>query len=336
MNVVSPEVWMRLAGERVPGEALWARRAMPNVSDRLIAALDADGERHLLVRLDITDADVRDIQSRGIGLVTRELAIAGHETGKYLDLVCRDATGHDAFDIIGGEIAVRLASGHETASEVMSRVLAKWRRFWGQPTRLTLSREEQIGLFAELWFLIVWLLPQAGLDESIKRWRGPFGARHDFEWTKRSVEVKATVSTRGLIHRINGLEQLVPPEGGRLFFFSLHLREEAGASNTLSSLVSRCRSLFSVHPHAMEYFETSLERAGYCLLDEDEYAKQHFRVVDEQLFEVEEDFPRLIPDRITGGLPPGVESVEYSINLSGFAHRRVAQQPRELHQDTLR
>src|SRR5207245_778158 len=100
--------------------------------------------------------------------------------------------------------------------ESVARVFARWRRFWGQLPQHLLSREQQLGLFAELWFLNVWLLPRVDAAEAVTRWRGPFGARHDFEWPTRSVEVKVTTSTRGPIHYIHGLDQLVPPDGGNL------------------------------------------------------------------------------------------------------------------------
>ena len=50
--------------------------------------------------------------------------------------------------------------------------------------------------------------------------------------TKNSVNVK---------HKINGIDQLSPPENGELFLFSLRLREEQGADKTLPSLIAFCR-----------------------------------------------------------------------------------------------
>ncbi len=119
-----PEMWARLAGERPQGETLWARYAAPNVSARLVEALDVGGQRHLLVRLVAGETELQDSQSRGLEVVTRELLMPGHEAGRYLDITCHDAAGHEAFDLIGGELAERLATGQETAPEVVARVLA--------------------------------------------------------------------------------------------------------------------------------------------------------------------------------------------------------------------
>src|SRR5664280_1854544 len=258
MNRIAPEVWSRLAGERPQGETLWARRAAGEISQRLIAALDADGRRHLLVALCAGENELQDRQSRGISVETRDLAMLGHTPGRYLDITCLDAAGHEAFDLIGAEIAERLAAARETSPEVVGRLLSKWRRFWGQVLNQALSREEQLGLFAELWFLSVWLAPKIGIIEAVNRWRGPAAARHDFEWPGGSVEVKATISIRGRIHRINGLEQLVPPERGKLLLFSLHLREEGGATNTLPSIVAACLDSLMPHADASTRFDNAL------------------------------------------------------------------------------
>jgi Putative PD-(D/E)XK family member, (DUF4420) len=321
---IAPEVWSRLACERLEGETLWARHAAPEKVERLVAALDADVKRHLLVRLLAAESDLHDTQSRGLGVVTRELAVRGHETGRYLDIICHDAAGHETFDLIGGELAERLAAARDTAPEVVARVLAKWRRFWGQLPRQMLSREEQLGLFAELWFLSVWLIPRVGISRAVAGWRGPFGARHDFEWPEKSIEIKATTSTRGRIHRIHGLEQLAPPESGQLLFFSLRLRDEAGASNALPGLIAACRAALEPDADAVSRFESGLAQVGYSPVHDAEYAKLKLRVVDEGLFRVEADFPRLTPASFTGGVPAGVERIDYETNLSGAGHLLIA------------
>jgi hypothetical protein len=192
-----------------------------------------------------------------------------------------------------------------------------------------LSREKQCGLFAELWFLSSWLIPRFGVNDAVARWRGPFGGRHDFEWTGRSVEVKATTSTRGRIHRINGLDQLAPPEQGDLFFFSLQLREEAGATNTLPSVVAGCRIQLEQDANCLGLFENALAQVGYSPAHESEYTKLRLRIVEQGLFAVRDDFPRLTAAGLPQGIPPGIEHIEYDINLGGFVHLCIARQPSE-------
>ena len=323
---VAPEAWSKLT---VPGgESLTARYAISAVTERLLAAVDADGLRHLLVPLLSNDEDFRDTQSRGITVSTRELTVLNHGTGRYLDFQCLDTAGYEAFDLIGGELAEGLKSEGAKPAVLATRVLSKWRRFWGQLPKTLLSREEQLGLFAELWFLSEWLLPSGGL-KVIDRWRGPLGARHDFEWIGRSVEVKATTSVRGRTHCIHGLDQLALPDKGDLLFFSQQLREEAGATNTLPGLVSRCRTQLTPDDDVLGRFESLLVQAGYSPIHEEEYAKLRLRVIDEALFKVEKDFPRLMSSQFKKGIPAGVERVDYEINLATFNHLRVAKVPAE-------
>lgn len=327
MNLINEEVWSRLSVTTVPGQALWARRAAPELGHRLLAALDADGERHFLLLLSETESDFHDSQSRGLDVQTRELSIPGHQAGRYLDIACHDSAGHDAFDLIGGELAERLADDKEDAIRCVASVLAKWRRFWSQLAQQLLSRDEQLGLFAELWFLSTWFIPRVGVTHAVNSWRGPFGARHDFEWIGHSVEVKATTSNRGAIHRIHGIDQLSPPDTGELMLFSLQLREEAGASNNLPALVATCRELLATDDEAWSRFESALEQAGYVDAQEEHYDQLRLRVAAESLYAIRDDFPRLSIDQFKTGVPAGVEQVDYEINLSGFERFRIAERP---------
>jgi hypothetical protein len=136
--------------------------------------------------------------------------------------------------------------------------------------------------------------------------------------------VKATTSVRGRIHRINGLDQLAPPENGELMLFSLRLREEAGASNTLPGLVAVCRAQMELEPDTLDLFEAALAQVNYSPTYEEEYAKLKLRIVDEGLYRVEQNFPRITAASFEAGVPSGVERVEYEINLGGCNHLLIA------------
>jgi hypothetical protein len=72
---------------------------------------------------------------------------------------------------------------------------------------------------------------------------------------------------------INGIEQLLPPDQGDLFFFSIRLREEAGATNTLPALIARSRGALESNADAQGRFETALLQAGYSPVHDEEYGK---------------------------------------------------------------
>lgn len=80
---------------------------------------------------------------------------------------------------------------------------------------------------------------------------------------------------------------------------------------------------------ALSRFKASLAQAGYSPAYEEEYARVHLRIVEEGLFTVRADFPRLTPAQFPNGLPAGIERVEYEINLSTFDHLCVARSAAE-------
>lgn len=320
---LAPEFWAALTASRPAGDEWRVRAPLPEVTARLLASLAANGDRRFLIALQPGEDALEDTRSRGLSIRTLELADETGMRGRFLAVECREAVGHDLFDLIGAELATALTA--QPPASAASRVLAKWRRFWGQIPRSLLSREEQIGLFAEVWFLARWLIPAAGLTAATARWRGPFGARHDFEWPSRSVEVKASTVVRAPVFRIHGLDQLDPPAAGELFLFTLRLREEAGAIHTLPGLIAEGHALLTPDPDALARYETALAQTGYSPAHEAEYAQTRWRVVDERLYPVDAGFPKLTPASLPSGPPPGVSEIAYNLDLGGYNGAAVTQ-----------
>jgi len=314
----SSQLWTLLETSLPSGEKLTAKLPAPDISSQVFSALDSEKQRHILIQLEPDDLPYNDHQSRGIQVTTRELNVHGQQPSRYIDLLCLDIAGYSGFDLIGSEIITELAKGNRSPSEIVHQVLAKWRRFWGQIPQDLLSRNEVTGLIAELRFLAEKMIPEVGTAEAIRRWRGPFGSRHDFEWPGESVEVKATTSSRGRIFHINGIDQLEPPENGKLFFFGVRLREEGGAEMTLPGIIETCRNLVSSDEDVLDKYESALVQVGYSPLHNEEYERIHFRIIEEALFEVKDNFPRICVRNFVGGIPNGIERVEYEINLNGF------------------
>jgi hypothetical protein len=50
-------------------------------------------------------------------------------------------------------------------------------------------------------------------------------------------------------------------------------------------------------------------------------------VIDDGLYAVRGDFPRIVPASFAAGVPAGIERVEYGINLGGFDQIRLANMP---------
>jgi hypothetical protein len=328
MSTISAELWSKLESPRASGDKLVARHAFPELTERLYCAVDSDRGRHLLIVLSPDEDEVHDSQSRGLLVDTRQLGLQGDAPRTFVDIQCRDSLGFSMLDLMGGEIADGLKDATEHPSNIIRLVLAKWRRFWGHVPQQMMSREQQLGLFAELWFLSVWLIPKSGPDV-VSSWRGPWGARHDFEWPDKSVEVKSTSNSRGRVLHINGINQLERPQNGELYVFSVVLREDETSTNSLPTLIGSCHEQLRVAGDALTYFEDGLVRVGYSPVQENEYSKLHVGVVETLLFQVDAEFPRLVTATFPAGIPSGVESLEYDINLNTFNHLITASRPEE-------
>lgn len=314
MSQIAPDFWTALTPSPATGDDWQVRPPLAEICPRLLASVARTGERRFLVALEPRELAVEDSRSRGIRVASAELVDDRGVARNYVVIECRDATAHELFDVVGADLALAIST-HPPAVAI-NRVLAKWRRFWAQIPRSLLSPEAQIGLFAELWFLGHWLVPAAGPVAAVTRWRGPSGSRHDFEWVGRSVEVKGSRVVRAHVCHVNGLDQLEPPDHGDLHLFALRIREEAGAANTLPQLVAESRTLLSTDADALAAFESALLEAGYSATHETDYAQTRWRVVDERLYHVDENFSRLRPNHFPAGLPPGVSDIGYNLEVA--------------------
>ena len=332
------DTWSRLSADIPLGPALSARIAFPDVSAEVLAAIDSSGNRHFLIPIKDTDDVLIDNESRGISVNRRDLKTRGvnlnEHTSSYIDILCNDKTGFDVFNLIGHQITDAVSTGATTKAEAVRRVLARWRYFWGKVPKNVLSKEQIIGLFAELWFLRYWLLPKYESKIAISYWSGPKGGRHDFAFPGVSIEVKGTTLVEGRRHWINGLDQLLPPENGELLFFSLKLREESNGIRNLPELVRCCNEVLNEDVAALDYFENALASTGYSPVHDLEYGKINFRIVDEVLFQVNDNFPKLTSKMLVSGNPRGVERVEYQINLEGFEGCILSRKAEDFHLKT--
>lgn len=292
----------------------------------IFVAIDHESAEHLLLALP-DDAVFADDRSRGIQAVAHRLRVQERSEASFLDVRCTDAAGGEMFRTISREIVAAVRIGVSPIDSVQI-TLSRWRRFWGDVPEAGLTLEQVRGLFGELWFLLYWLLPHG--QRHVGHWRGPEGARHDFQWPGRAIESKTTNSVRGHVHRINGVDQLTPPDHGTLHLFSLRIRDEPSAMNSLVSLVEQVHLAIAGNAALADELDLCLARAGYSPLHADRYREQRFFVIDERLYRVDADFPRLTPASLIGGVPVGIERIDYDLNLESADAFCVARRPVEM------
>jgi hypothetical protein len=294
----------------------------------VLIALDASKRRHVLVELPAGEfGELAERASRGIAVQTVELWLGGEPIKRFIEIVCLDSQGHAALDTIAVELIEALEAGASIGRvRLVQNVLAKWRRFWSGIAQGLLSKQEQLGLFGELWFLNRWLVPALGISAAVTMWRGPAGARNDFEARGLAIEVKTTGRVDGA-HVIHGLDQLLEPSGGQLMLFSLLVRDEASGTESLPAQVAEARGLIADDHALQSQFDALVYAAGYDDRLAAEYAKLVLRIRNAGLYKVDDGFPRLIPSSLVGGVPAGLGAIEYELRLDGAGKWLLAAAP---------
>ena len=274
-------------------------------------AKDEFARQHLLVQVpDGTSFDVSG--THGLGVSVTRHRIPGRPDATYINLVCLDPAVATTFAAVAADVANRAtrANLQSRLSEAVA-ILGEWRWFWGvDPAHLSAS--DAVGLFGELWFLIQW----AGVSPAhVQAWHAPDGSRHDFQWPRYSVEVKATSRSGPVVHTVQNLEQLEDAENGILYLYSLQLARDALASNTVNSLVEIAVNAVGSQPDVRANLLQKLGQRGYTPAERDQ-AVIPYRIIGQGLYCVTGGFPRLTRASFSDELPAGIGRVSYQLEMA--------------------
>lgn len=283
-----------------------AELALPTPAGPVRLASDSYGLPHLLVPLVKGNKDVEDRRSSGVHLATRTLLV-DDEVVRFLDLECRRTTLTGVFTGLVADICMVLARTESAPEQAVPEALEAWRELLGGRPQWTPQR--LAGLYGELLVLEHLLAVDPGAADT---WTGPTGAAQDFRSHSNAIEVKTTTSTQGRLIHVHGLEQLVRPPAGSLRIAWFRLEASApGVADDVPSIVERC--LAAGEPHTIL---SRLDRLGLPALASSEIRVASFSLIDQRLFEVDEDFPSITPARFSSGVvPAGVSGVEYYVDL---------------------
>lgn len=300
--------------------------AAPIAGDDLWAAIDYEGQRHLLLRVpDGTEAP--STVTRGLSVTVARHQVRGAEPAEYLDLVCLSDASAATFTAVAGDICAAVGpENQELRVSAVVAALGRWRWFWGMETD-QLTERDALGLFGELWFLQRW---EGGGGPGVGAWTASSGSRHDFQWPNRSVEVKATGrrADGAVLHRIQHLDQLADPERGLLYLFSLRVVRDELAHNTLPDVVDRVAESLKGDALAQEDFARKLGQRGYSPA----FRQAHetpYRILGEHMYRVAPGFPRLTVDSFVASLPGGIGAISYVLDMAACDDWVVATTPEE-------
>lgn len=232
---------------------------------------------------------------------------------KRLVFLLKDSDDWELFLALCNDIvhSTRKVSGAKSAVRPIFDRLSRWQEFLKKNRHELLSEEEIKGLIGELLFLSKHLIPNFGIEQSIRYWQGPEGLPQDFNVGTNVIEVKSRgVSSKTI--KISSIDQLCP-QSGEIFLYVITLGKitpETKDAICLPALIGQLRQEISTScPEALDRFNELLYLTGY--IDSDRYLEFSYVVSGETMYHVMGAFPRICRQE----LHPGIVNLSYSINL---------------------
>lgn len=312
--------WQRLASEG-SGQGPYHYLQLES-GDVAIGAIvrSADHRPGLLIRFSAEDWSRTHVPNSGRGLTFEgPLSLGPGAVG--LAIVLAEPTMIDLFAQMGADLleyAAEINGRSDAPHQILSRI-GKWRRFL-QAHAAPLTNEEVQGLFSELAVLRSSIVTD-GARSTLRAWKGPQGGLHDFEFHDLHFEVKSwRVGGAGRL-RISQLGQVVVDSAKPMILVAVQIAIDVEDGRSLPESVADVRALIDVD--LRDEFDGRLAEAGYLEAHAAHYG-QRLRVVRTDAFAVVDDFPRIDPLVVSGG----ITDVQYSIDIGALApfrtnHRRL-------------
>jgi hypothetical protein len=295
----------------VAGSQLLTRPVGVRVNGRdMLAAIDAAGQKHLLIPLSTSVVD-GDHASQGVTLGSRTLRTDSADV-TYADLQCRISSLDLVFERLVEDVLKRLTADGSTPVTTCRKVLDDWRALLRAADQ-SLSRETVIGLVGELEVLR--LLAGDNSVGALDAWRGPSKSVHDFVQGGTELEVKTTTSVDGNFVSISNIDQLDPGLVSSLHLVVVHAREDA----TAHSLDERIDDLFALGlPN--DALLAKVASAGY-VYGSGVSVEDRFRVRSVRAWAVGDSFPGLRRAELGEARLKGVSKIRYELALDSAPRR---------------
>jgi hypothetical protein len=187
----------------------------------------------------------------------------------------------ETFTVLASDIAAAVApAGTKPTPQEVSRALARWEELLR--SKRTLTREDEIGLWGELWMLLQLTDPA----RAVAVWRGPDAEYVDFVGGGVGIECKA--SFRRLQHFVSQ-EQVTRPLGDlKVYIQSIWVDQDAIKGRTINDLIVELDSRLGDRRE----FEEKLLGTGYSRADAHRY-RLKLRVLEPPLLFPVESVPRV-------------------------------------------
>jgi hypothetical protein len=272
----------------------------------LLAGIDGEGRRFLLVPLLAGEAAKTDTRGRAVHLLR-----LNHAGAHYLAVVCLSRELHSVFTQFSRELVASIEDA-DSPARTATEAFERWKALFAEGTfRGVIGEERLVGLMGELLTLEALLNKKASAD--LAYWRGPSGDVQDFRTATHAVEVKATLVREGRVVSISSIDQLQPPPNTDLYLVHHRLERDPGGFN-ISDVFQR----LTVIGASESDLAAGLAANDVFVNDFKLYAGRRYRLVETRTYDaMGVAFPRITRQSFPGGdIPPGTLRIAYSIDLT--------------------
>jgi hypothetical protein len=303
-------LWAELEAAHAPANGLVERRLPAAGGCELYIAVRKPGNGRLViarVRGPRLSANVAlPPQSRGI-----TTALTNGEDVQAVELALADPGFAGVFDVLVSDLEDTLAAP-AAPQQALDRLLGRvrvWQQFFAAADPGGLNYQTLRGLFGELWFMKEHLVGSIGMDRAVAAWKGPSATDQDFQFSGSAVEVKTTGTKQPQRLKIASERQLDTTGVSALLVCHASVDVRQGGGQTMPELVSELRSYLTPPSLTSTDFEDKLLAYGYSDVHSPRYAASGFTLRQWNLFEVRDDFPRIVETDLRNG----VGEVHYSV-----------------------
>ncbi len=227
----------------------------------------------------------------------------------------------DVFSVLSEDLIFNIsniASERQTLNDILNR-LVSWQNLFDKQREDGLSEELQIGLYGELYFLRKLLTLSGNNYHFLQTWQVPSNKAQDFHYNNWAVEVKSTHSNNPQKIQINSARQLDNSIVPDLFLYHLSLDIRNVKGETLNQIVDTIEDYLSNDLVSLNNFKLKLFEIGYFDIHKAKYDEKAYNLRNESIFQVKDDFPRILENQTRNG----VGDVRYSILISECTPYRI-------------
>ena len=310
-------IWDELAADLSHGSGIVRRRIPALNGVDLFLAVDSDSGLPAVIVESASDiiSSVADYTSIGFTLSTVRIDSTQISLGIRIILRLSDARYKEIFYVLVDDVtSCMLAARNEgEALKVFLSRISLWKKFFQKYKEKGLTREEQQGIWGELWTMKQLLFPLRGISDVIASWAGPESGTQDFYLAQNAIEVKTSTIPPHEKFQVAGVRQLDFRGSGKLLLIFHATETKPGKENSLPTIIRQIRDEISNEaPSVSDSFECKLKLAGYFDSQSAIYDEISFYVRKTHIFHVSDAFPRLLERN----LPNGIGDLRYTVSIS--------------------